>query len=377
MNILVTGGAGFIGSHLVDDLIEEGHKVYVYDNLDKQVHKYEYSWYEPEKWPKYLNKQAIRCLNDVRGHLKLEILLMEHNIDIIFHFAAKVGVGQSMCDISEYVDVNVGGTAALLNILANKKHNVKKLIVASSMSNYGEGAYKYGGTGDYVLSGLSRSEEKLKNREWDFIGGSLGPVPTSENKVLESQSIYALTKKMQEEMCLSVGKAYNIPTVALRFFNVYGTRQSLSNPYTGVAAIFCSRLLNDKSPIIYEDGEQLRDFVHVKDVCSACKIVMNDERANYEVFNVGSGESISIKDISIKLAKHMGKDIQPEISNKYRIGDIRHCYANIDKLKNIGYVPKYKFEDSLDELVSWVKQQNAKDDFEKMNKEMQAKGMVK
>jgi dTDP-L-rhamnose 4-epimerase len=369
MKILITGGAGFIGSHLTDTLIEDGYEVYILDNLDPQVHTN-----HQFKYPDYINKKAHKIMADVRYENSYESILLE--MDIIFHFAAKVGVGQSMYQVRDYVDVNVGGTSKILNMLANKKHNVKKLIVASSMSNYGEGLYQdKKGDGFKKYQGVTRSEEQLKNKIWDPEG--LTPIPTSEDKVLESQSIYALTKKMQEEMCLTIGKTYNIPTVALRFFNVFGTRQALSNPYTGVVAIFCSRLLNDKAPLVYEDGNQMRDFVHIKDICQACKLVMEKDEANYQVFNVGSGQAITVKEVAEILAKKMNKDIEPEITNKYRVGDIRHCFSDNSKLSKLGYKPKYNIRDDLDKLIDWVKQQTSDDKVDIMNKEMEKAGVVK
>jgi len=372
MKILITGGAGFVGSHLADVLIEKKHEVFILDNLDPQVHTN-----HQFRWPEYLNKEAHKILGDIRYENCYENLIEE--VDVVFHFAAKVGVGQSMYQVRDYVDVNVTGTAKLLNLLVNKKHHVKKLIIASSMSNYGEGLYKddFGeDEGGFIqYQDVTRSEEQLKNREWNPIG--LTPLPTPENKILESQSIYALTKKMQEEMCLTIGKAYNIPTVALRFFNIFGTRQSLSNPYTGVVAIFCSRLLNDKAPLIYEDGKQIRDFVHVRDICQACVLAMEKDEANYEVFNVGSGSPIEIKEIASIVAKKMGKDIEPEITNNYRVGDIRHCFSNNSKIvSKLGYEPQYNIRDDIDDLITWVKKQVAEDKIDEVYSEMKKLGVV-
>jgi len=342
-SILVTGGAGFIGSHLCDRLIKEGHNVVVYDNLDSQVHL-------TGDWPDYLNDNVEKVYGDMQDKRFLEQVIQDYNIEAVYHLAAKVGVGQSMYEIDSYVNTNVGGTANLLDVIVNKKTNIKKLIVASSMSCYGEGSYKN-------RSLNFRTIDQLQQHNWD-LGDT--PIPTDESKILESQSIYALSKKMQEEMCLSVGKAYDIPTVALRFFNIYGTRQSLNNPYTGVVAIFCSCFLNNQSPIIFEDGQQLRDFVHIDDIINACYLSLVKSQADYEVFNVASGSPITIYDLAKLIQGLMNSNADPVISNKYRVGDIRHCFANISKIeKYLGYKSKIKLEDGLKELIDWVVNQSS------------------
>lgn len=344
MNVLITGGAGFIGSHLADKLIANGHDVVVYDNLDTQVHL-------TGDWPDYLNEKVEKIYGDVCDKSFLQQVIFDYNIEAIYHLAAKVGVGQSMYEIDPYVNVNVGGTANVLDIIVNKKTNIKKLIVASSMSCYGEGAYEQN------PKNLVRDIQQLQEHKWD-IGHT--PIATPESKALESQSIYALSKKMQEEMCLSIGRTYNIPTVALRFFNIYGTRQSLSNPYTGVVAIFCSCFLNNQSPIIFEDGEQLRDFVHIDDITEACYLSMVKSQGDYEVFNVGSGRKISIYDLAVLVQELMGSDKDPIISNKFRVGDIRHCFADIGKIRRyLGFKPQHDLKEGLKDLIEWVKLQNS------------------
>ncbi|MCM8811019.1 MAG: NAD-dependent epimerase/dehydratase family protein, partial [Candidatus Omnitrophica bacterium] len=319
--VLVTGGCGFIGSHLVDKLLEKNYQVIVYDNLDKQVH--------PDGIPEYINLNSRYIFEDIRKKKELKKLIKE--VDYIFHFAAKVGVGQSQYQIEEYVDVNIRGTANLLDILVNTKNNVKKLIVASSMSIYGEGLYKCEKCGDVKPELRDFKEEKIDNWEpkCPFCSGEIKPVPTPETLPLKSNSIYAISKKEQEEMALLIGKTYKIPVVSLRFFNVYGPRQSLSNPYTGVCAIFLSRIKNNNPPVIFEDGLQTRDFIWVEDVVNACILSMEKEAANYEIFNVGSGKPISILEIANLLIKLLGKDLKPDITFKFRKGDVRHCYADI------------------------------------------------
>jgi len=262
MRILVTGGAGFIGSHLVDALVEKGHDVVIYDSLEPQVH-------QKNKIPDYLNKRAEFVKSDVRDKNKLKEVV--RNVDIVCHQAAMVGVGQSMYQIESYMDVNTLGTAKLLDILVNEEHSVKKLVVASSMSVYGEGKYTCEECG--VGYPKLRPKEQLSAKEWEMkcpnCGKEVKAVPTDEDKPLHPTSIYAISKRDQEEMSLVTGRAYGIPTVALRYFNVYGPRQSLSNPYTGVCAIFSSRIKNNSDPIIFEDGWQSRDFTSVYDIVQA------------------------------------------------------------------------------------------------------------
>jgi len=366
MNILVTGGAGFVGSHLVDALVKK-HGVTIYDNLDPQVHK---------ALPDYLNDDAELIKEDIRDRAKLKDAVMD--AEVVFHEAAMVGVGQSMYQVEKYMDVNTMGTAKLLDILANEEHSVKKLIVASSMSIYGEGKYECSDCG--MLYPPLRSNEQLKKREWEMKCPSCGrivkPVPTDENKPLQPTSIYAISKKDQEEMCLAIGHAYGIPTVALRYFNIYGPRQALSNPYTGVCAIFSSRIKNNNPPIIFEDGMQTRDFISVHDIVRANILVMEKSKADYEMFNVGTGEPVSIFDIAHTLSELYGKDIKPEVVNKYRSGDIRHCYADISKIRKLGFKPSVSFENGMRQLVEWGMTQEAEDRSDAAYQELKEKGLV-
>lgn len=367
--ILVTGGAGFIGSHLVDKLVEVGHDVVVLDNLEPQVHS---------KKPDYLNPKAEYIFEDVRNEELLRNLLSD--VEIIFHQAAAVGVGQSMYEIKKYVDANTYATAKLLDILVNKENSVKKLIVASSMSIYGEGAYECEDCG--IVHPKLRSEEQLKKKIWEVkcpnCGKEARPIHTPEDKPLHPESIYAITKRDQEEMCLVVGRAYGIPTVALRYFNVYGPRQSLNNPYTGVCAIFSTRIKNNNPPLIFEDGMQTRDFVSVHDIVQANILAMEKNSANYEALNVGTEKPISILKVAEVLIKLYGKDLKPEVTNKYRVGDIRHCFADISKMKSkLGYEPKISFEDGMKELVAWGEKVEAEDKFESAYEELRAKGLAK
>ena len=366
--VLITGGAGFIGSHLADELLEKGYTVRVLDNLNEQVHG------KDCKRPDYLNPDVELITGDVRNPRHVKDAL--RGIDAVYHYAAMVGVGQSMYEIKNYTDVNNIGTAVILEALS--KNPVEKLIVASSMSIYGEGLYRdKNGT---VKSGQERKLEQLKAGRWELIdreGNELVPYPTPESKTPQLSSVYALSKYDQERLCLMIGKAYNIPTEALRFFNVYGTRQALSNPYTGVLAIFASRLLNDNSPLIFEDGNQKRDFVSVLDIARASRLALETPEAADEVFNIGSGNSYTINEISEKLASILGKNIKATISGKYRVGDIRHCYSDISKAKSIlNYEPQVTLEDGLMELSIWLKDQKAEDRVSEASRELASRGLT-
>lgn len=364
MRVLVTGGCGFIGSHLVDRLVSQGYKVRVYDLLEPQVH-------HGEK-PDYLNKNAEYIFADLRDRDSLRKAL--RNVDIIFHLASQVGVGQSMYQIEKYTSHNLTGTAVLLDLLVNTKNRVKKLIVASSMSIYGEGAYKCKNCG--VVYPPERKAEQLRKRDWELYcpqcHKKVKPVPTPENKPLYPSSIYASNKRVQEEMCLIIGKAYKIPTVALRYFNVYGPRQSLSNPYTGVAAIFLARVKNNKPPLVFEDGKQSRDFIYIDDLITANILAMENPNADYKVFNVGSGRATKIIEIAYTIISLLGSEVDVNVLNKYRVGDIRHCYADISEIKNaLGFEPKVKFEEGIRRLICWAESQRALDLTDKAHKELE------
>jgi dTDP-L-rhamnose 4-epimerase len=375
MRILVTGGAGFIGSHTVDALLSKGHEVRVYDNLDPQVHGARASGF---KLPDYFDARAEFIYGDVRD--KESVKAAMEGVDGIFHLAAAVGVGQSMYEVQKYVEANTLGAAVLLDLLVNHKHQVQKVVVASSMSIYGEGQYLCEQHGD-VFPTL-RSDGQLEARDWEMrcphCSETVKPVPTSEAKPLFPTSIYAITKRDHEEMFLTIGRAYKIPTTALRYFNAYGTRQALSNPYTGVAAIFSSRFLNHKEPIVFEDGRQSRDFIHVSDIVQSNMLAFEREGANYEVFNVGSGAQTSILDVAELLGKLLAPDIKPQVVGQFRQGDIRHCFADISKIKDrLGFLPKVDFKDGIGELVDWVRDQEAEDLVESARAELIEKSLVR
>jgi dTDP-L-rhamnose 4-epimerase len=354
MQILVTGGAGFIGSHLVDALVQRGHKVRVLDSLIEQVHR--------GRVPQFLNPASELIIGDVCDAEAVRAALS--GVEAVFHQAAEVGVGQSMYEPERYMRTNTIGTTVLLNEIRKRKVTIKKLVVASSMSIYGEGDYHCSNCGS--IAPAVRDIQKLQSGGWDIecpdCSGELAPVPTPESKQLFPASVYAVSKQDQEQLSLIMGRSYGVPTVALRYFNGYGTRQALSNPYTGVCAIFCARMLNDKSPLIYEDGKQTRDFVHVSDIVQANLLALENNAADYQAVNVGSGEPITISEIAALLAAAMGKNISAEVTGQLRAGDIRHCVADVTRAKQLlGYKPQVRLADGVQGLIAWVTQQTAED----------------
>lgn len=367
--VLVTGGAGFVGSHTVDALLRDGHSVRVFDNLDTQVHS--------DGVPAYLAREIEFQFGDMRD---IEaVRAAARGMDVVYHLAAAVGVGQSMYEIARYMEVNTQGTANLLQVLLDSKLSFEKLVVASSMSIYGEGEYECPDHGS--MAPPPRPMQQLREKSWEVrcpeCGRSLAPVPTSEEKPLQYTSYYALSKKDQEEMVLLFGRTYDVPVVALRYFNIYGTRQALSNPYTGVAAIFGSRLLNERAPMIFEDGSQMRDFVSVHDVVRANLLAMTSDKANGQALNIGSGQPITIREVAAILGEELGKTVPIEITGKYRAGDIRHCYADISRAREIlGYAPKFGFREGVAELASWLRSQTAVDRVQEASQQLSSYGLT-
>lgn len=367
--ILITGGAGFIGSHLADQLIEQGHRVRVLDCLLPQVHG------EARARPAYLNPEVDLHVGDVRDAEAVRRALQ--GVEAVYHFAAAVGVGQSMYEIAHYTSVNNLGTAVLLEALL--KNPVKRLVVASSMSVYGEGLFR--AKDGHLVPGTDRPREQLQSDVWEVLdvdGQPLTPVPTPETKPPALSSVYALSKYDQERLCLLFGRAYGIPTVALRFFNVYGPRQALSNPYTGVLAIFASRLLNGNAPLIFEDGLQQRDFVSVHDIALACRMALEVPEAAGGVFNIGSGRAVTVREVAAAIAEVMGRPhIRPEVAGKYRVGDVRHCFADITLARKVlGYAPRVSFHQGLTELADWLRGQVATDRVAEARAELEARGLT-
>jgi dTDP-L-rhamnose 4-epimerase len=360
-HVLITGGAGFIGSHLGDELVHAGYQVRALDSLVDQVHG------ESQR-PAYLDDEIELIAGDVRNAELVRGAL--EGVDAVVHLAARVGVGQSMYELAEYASANTGGTGVLLEGLL--EHPVRKLVVASSMSVYGEGAYE-------PVPAVDRSREQLERGEWEPRGPNgeeLRPVPTPETKEPSLASVYALTKHDQERMCLLFGAAYEVPTVALRFFNVYGPRQALSNPYTGALAIFASRLLNDRRPLVYEDGGQLRDFVHVTDVARACRLALENGGADGRPVNVGSGRSASVLELANGLGRVLGKKLEPEIPGSFRAGDIRHCFADVTLAReSLGFEAELPLEAGMTELAAWLESQVAVDRSDEAAAELTQRGL--
>jgi dTDP-L-rhamnose 4-epimerase len=373
--VLITGGAGFVGSHLADALAQAGDAVTLFDNLEPQVHG------QGTTRPAYLDPAHRLVQGDIRDAAALAPLVRE--AEVVFHLAAMVGVGQSMYQVRRYTDVNVMGMATLLEVLAadRARQPTRKLVVASSMSIYGEGAYACDTCGR--VAPRLRPVDQLAAGDWEMhcprCGSVLRPLPTDEDKPLYPTSIYAINKRDHEEMALAFGHAYDLPAVALRFFNIYGSRQALTNPYTGVAAIFSGRMLAGQTPLIYEDGLQQRDFVHVSDIVQACCLAMTNRAADYQVFNVGTGRPISVLEVGQLLAQELGWTRGFEITRKFRAGDIRHCFADISRIRAaIGYEPRYRFEDGVRELVAWVgQQQNVEGSSRDADQQLAAYGLVR
>jgi dTDP-L-rhamnose 4-epimerase len=361
-HVLITGGAGFIGSHLGDELLRSGYRVRALDSLVAQVHG------ESQR-PEYLADEIELIAGDVRNAEVVRGAL--EGVDAVVHLAARVGVGQSMYELAEYPSANTAGTGVLLEALLD--HPVRKLVVASSMSVYGEGAYE-------PAPAVERPREQLERGEWDPRGPNgeeLRPVPTPETKQPALASVYALTKYDQERMCLLYGAAYGVPAVALRFFNTYGPRQALSNPYTGALAIFASRLLNDRPPVVYEDGKQRRDFVQVADVARACRLALERDGADGLTVNVGSGRGTTILEVAERLARVLGKEIEPELPGTFRAGDIRHCFADVTRAREaLGFEAEVELEAGLAELAAWLEGQPAEDRFDEAAAELGSRGLT-
>lgn len=364
--ILITGGCGFIGRHVAEELIDHGYETRILDALVEQVHGAEAI---------SLPAGSDLIKGDVRDREAIAKAL--DGVDGVIHLAAEVGVGQSMYEISRYVGANDLGTAVLLEALIERP--VERIVVASSMSVYGEGLYI---TADGRRVGNARRRPKdVREGYWNPLspqGEDLSPIPTDEEKPIDLASIYALTKYAQERAVLIFGEAYNVDAVALRLFNVFGAGQALSNPYTGVLANFASRLANGKRPTVFEDGEQRRDFVHVRDVARAFRLALEQREAKGHVINIGSGQPYSIREVARLLAEAMdAPNLKPEILGKARSGDIRNCFADISKASELlGFKPQSRLEHSLDEFVAWVRGTVALDRGAEMRQELEKLGLV-
>lgn len=367
--ILITGGAGFIGSHLADQLLAGGFGVRALDVLDPQVHG------PARERPAYLDERVDLHVGDVTDPEAVCAAL--EGVDAVVHLAAAVGVGQSMYQMARYTRANNLGTAVLLEAL--QEQPVDRLVVASSMSIYGEG--RYISDDERICDRVRRSRSALEAGQWEPRGPrgeGLEPLPTPEDKPPDLASLYALSKFDQERMCLLAGEAYQRPTVALRFFNTYGPRQALGNPYTGVLAIFAARLLNGERPLVFEDGVQKRDFVSVHDVARACRLALTAPDVDGQVINVGSGEPRSVLEIARMFAEVLGRpELEPEVVGRYRVGDIRHCYADITRARELlGYAPRVSLVQGMEELADWLADQEAVDRVEEARQELEARGLT-
>lgn len=375
-NILITGGAGFIGSNLALNLINRGYNVTVLDNLSPQIHGEN----PIETSPLFLSiKNKVKfILGTVTSEDDWKKAIRGQ--DAIVHYAAETGTGQSMYEVKKYIDVNVSGTAIMLDLLVNIEHNVQKVIVASSRSIYGEGKYISEELG--VVYPKHRVAEDMDKKDFEphFPGSSkLKLVATDENSKIHPSSVYGITKQNQEQMVLTVCPTIGVSGVAFRYQNVYGPGQSLKNPYTGILSIFSTQIKNGNSINIFEDGKETRDFVYIDDVVDATILGLEKEEANNQVFNVGTGVATDVITVANGLAKNYGQEVPITISGNYRLGDIRHNYADLTKIRSIlGFEPKISFEEGLRKFTEWVNTQEVqKDRYSQSIEEMRVKGLYK
>ncbi|HBS53944.1 MAG TPA: epimerase [Flavobacterium sp.] len=375
-NILITGGAGFIGSNLSLKLISKGYNITVLDNLSEQIHgsnpENDSPLYQSIKGKVNFIKGTVTAKEDWRKAIA--------NQDVIVHYAAETGTGQSMYEIQKYVDVNINGTAIALDLLANEPHQVKKMVIASSRSIYGEGKYKSAELG--VVYPKHRTANFMDNGDFEVKVEGSGPLAlmaTDEESKIHPSSVYGITKQNQEQMIMTVCPTLGIAPVAFRYQNVYGPGQSLKNPYTGILSIFSTQIKNGNGINIFEDGKETRDFVFVNDVVDATILGIEKEEANNEIFNVGTGVPTDVITVANGLIKNYGIDVPVTISGNYRLGDIRHNYADLTKIKNkLGFEPQFSFEQGLKQFTNWVdKQEVQKDNYAKSIEEMKAKGLYK
>ncbi len=368
--VLVTGGAGFVGSHLVDALLRRGDRDRVLDNLDPQAHEGGVA--------AHLARDAELVRGDLRDEECTGAAL--DGVEVVFHQAGMVGNGQSMYEMQSYVDVNGCGTAVLLQQALRRRDTLRRIVAASSMVVYGEGAYHCDVHGT-VAPGLRRSDD-LERARWEQrcprCGATVRAVATPEEHPLQPASPYAISKRTAEELVLTAGAAHGLEVVALRYLNVYGSRQALSNPYTGVAAIFATQLLGGRAPVIFEDGMQRRDFVHVSDVVRANLLAADSARAAGHALNVGTGASITILDLARRLAALLGRDVEPQVTDSFRAGDVRHCWADVSRARDLlGFAATADRDAELQRLATWVLDQAPVDRTAAAHAELQARGLIR
>jgi dTDP-L-rhamnose 4-epimerase len=368
--VLVTGGAGFIGSHLVDLLLERGERVRVLDNLDPLAH--------PSGRPDNLDAEAELVEGDLRDRATVDRALA--GVERVFHLGGVVGNGESMMNVRRAVDHNAGGTATLLEAVVARRDRIKRLVAASSMVVYGEGSYRCPEHGP-VHPG-ARAAEQLRRRQWDprcpACGGLATPVPTHEDAPLRPTSVYGVTKRDQEELVLLLGRAYGVEAVALRYLNVYGPRQALANPYTGVAAIFAARVRGGRRPLVFEDGAQIRDLVHVSDVVRATRLAMDAPAAAGHAINVATGRRVRILELAGRIAAALGSaELAPDVTGEYRSGDIRHCFADVSRARELlGFEAGTTLDDGLPELAAWVARNVVAERGDAALAELRSRGLV-
>ncbi|MFI5451827.1 SDR family NAD(P)-dependent oxidoreductase [Pedobacter sp. UC225_61] len=376
-NILITGGAGFIGSNLALKLIEKGYRITVLDSLSTQIHGDNAEETSP------LYKSIKNKVTFIKGTVtsKHDWEKAINGQDVIVHYAAETGTGQSMYEIQKYVDVNINGTAILLDLLANQPHQVKKVVIASSRSIYGEGKYKSAEKG--IVYPKHRVSELMDKGDFEvkYPGCEtvLELMATDEESKIHPSSVYGITKQNQEQMIMTVCPTLGIAPVAFRYQNVYGPGQSLKNPYTGILSIFSTQIKNGNGINIFEDGKETRDFVYIDDVVDATILGIENDKANGEVFNVGTGVATDVMKVAKTLIKNYGVEVPIKISGNYRLGDIRHNYADLTKIKSkLGFQPKFSFEQGINEFTKWVNDQEIEtDNYAKSIDEMKARGLYK
>ena len=367
---LVTGGAGFVGSHLVDVLVAAGERVRILDNLDPLAHP----GGEP---PEHLSREAELVRGDLRDRVLVDRTL--EGVDRVYHLGGVVGNGESMVHVRKAVDVNAGGTATLLEAVVERRDRIRRLVLASSMVVYGEGSYRCPEHGQAAPP--LREPAQLRRRQWEPVcptcQRALEPTPTAEDAPLRPSSVYGITKRDQEELALVLGRAYGIEAVALRYLNTYGPRQALGNPYTGVAAIFASRLLAGRRPRVFEDGQQIRDLVHVSDVVRATHAAMDAPRAPGHTLNVATGRKVRIHELAQRLAGALGSGLEPEVTAEFRAGDIRHCFADTGQARDLlGFEAKTTLEEGLPELAQWVARQTVEERGDEAVADLRSRGLV-
>lgn len=376
MKVLISGGAGFIGSNLALKLMDRGYEVVLLDNLSQQIHGE-----NPEESYTY-NLVRDKCELIVGDVTKFEDWRRAlKSVDIVVHLAAETGTGQSMYEINKYVDVNIGGTAKLMEVITNEINQVKKVVVAASRAVYGEGKFQCEEHG--IVYPESREDQDMSRGDFEvkcpICNQNVEMLPTDEESKLHPTSVYGHTKQSQEELCMIVGKSINLPVVAFRFQNVYGPGQSLKNPYTGILSIFSTRIKNGNDLNIFEDGLETRDFVYIEDITDSIILGIENDNANFQSFNVGSGEKIDVLTVANTLKEKYGSNVNINVSGNYRLGDIRHNLGDLTKIRTLlGYEPKVKFTEGISNFVDWVEKQNVEsDNYEASIEEMKKKGLYK